>query len=445
MKDIILVFIFGLFAVGIDISIAKRLTPLKIAVIGAGASGLASAKNALDKKYNVDIFEKSEALGGIWYYTDNIGKDKFGVDIHTPMYKLLRTNTPYQTMEFPGLSFPNGTQSYPTHNAVWRYLDHYATKYKIKKRIKYHHLVEHVSLFENDKWKIIVRDVSKNKTDVSIYDAVFVCTNIFSSPRVPKFEGVEGFKGKIMHSRDYRKPETFRRKDVLIIGSGPSGSDIALQIEDYASRLTISRHIYRSNQSANKDKAGGSVENDDAFKGDVKRFIGTNQVEFEDGTCLNFTDVIYATGYKYSYPFLDENVGIHVEDNYVKPLYKQILNIEYPTMAFIGIPYSGAHNKMCDLQARFALTFISRAKQVPSHTEMLIDMESQPKNEPHFLGVRQINYYKQLADTAGIENIPEVYANIIADSQGNSTSSSDFRNNVYIISANMKTFRKVEM
>lgn len=43
-------------------------------------------------------------------------------------------------------------------------------------------------------------------------------------------------------------------------------------------------------------------------------------------------------GYKYSYPFLSVDSGIHVEENFVQPLYKHIINIEHPTMAFIDIP-----------------------------------------------------------------------------------------------------------
>lgn len=64
---------------------------LKIAIIGAGAAGLASAKNAVEKGHNVTIYEQSGALGGIWCYTDKIGKDNYGVPIHTPMYQGLRS------------------------------------------------------------------------------------------------------------------------------------------------------------------------------------------------------------------------------------------------------------------------------------------------------------------------------------------------------------------
>lgn len=58
----------------------------------------------------------------------------------------------------------------------------------------------------------------------------------------------------------------------------------------------------------------------------------------------------FFSGYQYSYPFLGNDTGIKIDDNYVHPLYKQILNIERPSMAFIGIPTIAVHNRMYDLQ-----------------------------------------------------------------------------------------------
>lgn len=63
---------------------------LNVAIIGAGASGLCSAKHCLDHGYNVTIYEQSEQIGGIWYYTDETGRDKYGAKIHTAMYTNLR-------------------------------------------------------------------------------------------------------------------------------------------------------------------------------------------------------------------------------------------------------------------------------------------------------------------------------------------------------------------
>lgn len=60
---------------------------LKIAVFGAGTSGLCAAKHAISVGFNVTIYEQSEQLGGIWWYTDKTGKDEYNINVHTAMYK----------------------------------------------------------------------------------------------------------------------------------------------------------------------------------------------------------------------------------------------------------------------------------------------------------------------------------------------------------------------
>lgn len=66
-------------------------SPIKtVAVIGAGSSGLASAKYSLAQGYDVTVYEQNEQLGGIWWYTDQVGINQYGVEIHSPMYQKLR-------------------------------------------------------------------------------------------------------------------------------------------------------------------------------------------------------------------------------------------------------------------------------------------------------------------------------------------------------------------
>ena len=61
-----------------------------VAVIGAGMSGLCSARHALANRMEVTIFEQTSQLGGTWVYTEATGQDEFGLDIHTSMYHGLR-------------------------------------------------------------------------------------------------------------------------------------------------------------------------------------------------------------------------------------------------------------------------------------------------------------------------------------------------------------------
>lgn len=68
----------------------QKMGRLNIAVIGAGLSGLCAAKYAKQSGHLVTVFEQSSQAGGTWVYSDLIGKDEYGLSIHSSMYKNLR-------------------------------------------------------------------------------------------------------------------------------------------------------------------------------------------------------------------------------------------------------------------------------------------------------------------------------------------------------------------
>ncbi|XP_031618998.1 senecionine N-oxygenase-like [Contarinia nasturtii] len=417
-RCIILVLIFTILSLH---ALPSNSKTLNIAVVGAGVSGLCSAKNALEQGHNVVVYEKSEALGGTWYYTNKTGKDEYGINIYTAMYQVLRTNTPRQIMELPGLQFPKNTPSYPPHEDIWNYLNSYADRFGLKKHIKFHHLVEKIHSIENDQWKIIVKDLPNNKTRTMIYDAVFISIDKLSTLNYPQYEGANEFNGKIMHSHEYRRAEDFHGADVLVIGSGSSGSDIIFQLSKTANRVTWSKRTYTDETEEERKVYGETV----TFKNNVK-LLTSSGAEFLDGTHQNFTVIIYATGYKNSFSILDADTGLRVDDNYVQPLYKQIINIEHPTMALISIDTFAANFRVKDLQVRFALEFFSGAKKLPPKSEMLKDMqdfaESQQKkghykSRIHIVGIDDSKeYYGQVSQAADLAKILDVYPNIASDS-----------------------------
>ncbi|XP_031634182.1 dimethylaniline monooxygenase [N-oxide-forming] 3-like [Contarinia nasturtii] len=363
---------------------------LKIAVIGAGASGLAAAKNAIEQGHIVDVFEKTGQLGGIWYYTDDVGFDEYDVEIHTPMYKQLSATTPCEWMEFPGFDFQCETETHPDRESVWNYLHAYATYYNITNRLFLHRKVENVRLMSNGEWEVFVKNMPDNKQlEKHTYDHIFICSGVASNPRIPTFRDLNLFEGLKIHSRFYREPETFRGKNVLIIGSGASSLDITRQLKGVARKVVKSTH-----STIAPTASPGSII---IFKGEVRRF-GKNAVKFKDGSWEKISVVIFATGYLFDYPFLDStNSGIVTNGVYVAPLYRQILNIENPTMAFVGIPTCVRQNPMYDLQARFALKFWTGVKQLPSIDHMMEDANRVAnRNHPHKLGLYQAQYFDEL-------------------------------------------------
>lgn len=81
--------------VSIENQVTARLNVEKspiynVAVIGAGVSGLLSTKHCIEKGFNVTVYEQTDHVGGIWKFTDKTGKDKYGINIHSPMYQGLR-------------------------------------------------------------------------------------------------------------------------------------------------------------------------------------------------------------------------------------------------------------------------------------------------------------------------------------------------------------------
>lgn len=60
---------------------------MRVAVIGAGYSGLAAAKNCIQSGLDVIVYEQSVDIGGTWTYIEKTGKNEYGLDVHTSMYR----------------------------------------------------------------------------------------------------------------------------------------------------------------------------------------------------------------------------------------------------------------------------------------------------------------------------------------------------------------------
>ncbi|XP_031636053.1 dimethylaniline monooxygenase [N-oxide-forming] 3-like, partial [Contarinia nasturtii] len=394
---------------------AKR-PALNIAVVGAGAAGLCSAKHCLAEGHEVTVYEQSEEIGGVWYYTDEIGKDKYGVPIHTSMYQGLR-----RTEISPFICKP----------------------FRIEKSNQIaSHLVVRVLPIKNDKWEVLVKNLPKNTFETIIYDVVFVCNGHNSKPFIPNIDSADEFKGKLIHSHDYRKPEPFRNTSVLVIGPGPSGKDLVAQLAKFTKRVAFSRHKIVNETDEDRKKRQSLYSPNVILKDDVTRFTSTG-AEFIDGSHETFDVVFFATGYNSSYPFLSVNSGVYVKKKLVQPLYKHIFNVEHPTMAFIGISPFAPTIPMFDLQVRFVLKFLSGAKKLPTKAEMLKDVQMQPtRRRPYNLLPDRIEYIKQISELADIEPVPDVFVSATKDSiVAGIREPNDFRKYRYML-INDKSFKK---
>ncbi|XP_011497965.1 PREDICTED: flavin-containing monooxygenase FMO GS-OX4-like [Ceratosolen solmsi marchali] len=391
---------------------------MRIAVIGAGAAGLAAIRRSCCSA-EVVCYEKSDKVGGTWVYVPETGNDAYGLPIHSSMYESLRTNLPKEVMGYPDYLIPENRKSYIHHDEILAFLNDYCTHFQLRDKIKFLHnveLVEPIGAEEKgtgSNWKLRVRDLRKSTVTEEFFDAVMVCNGHYFKPSLPRLKGHETFKGQQMHSHDYRRPEPFADKRVVVIGAGPSGMDLALEISKKAKRVILSHHL--------KETILTKFPNNVVQKKDVVE-LKDNSAVFQDGTSEEADIIFYCTGYEYSFPFLSESCEIKVNDNMITPLWKHVIAIENPTLVFIGIPFYVCAFSMFDLQVRFVLRYLNKEKELPTRDSMLLD-ESQEKNSRfnirgftkrqfHMMGPLQAEYYDDLADTANIERLLPVLSKL---------------------------------
>jgi dimethylaniline monooxygenase (N-oxide forming) len=193
-------------------------------VIGAGPAGLAAVKNCLESGFQVVAFEKGNQVGGTWVYSEDVGEDKYGVEVHSSMYQGLITNLPKEIMEYPDFPYPYDDHSFITSEKMLKYFALYADQFNLRDHIKFEHEVIRVRPVLEGKWEVLVRNLPQNEFKTFTFDFVLVC-NGFSVPLIPKIEGQDVLKAKQIHSHDYRKAQDFSGEKVLVIGEFKQGFD----------------------------------------------------------------------------------------------------------------------------------------------------------------------------------------------------------------------------
>lgn len=128
----------------------------------------------------------------------------------------------------------------------------------------------------------------KNSTSlIEEFDGVMICNGHYHTPSTPRLLGDDTFTGKIMHSHDYRDAKHFDGRRVLVIGAGPSGMDLALQISKFASLVILSHH--------SRDEISTVFPKHVQMKPDVHR-IEKDTAIFKDGTTVDVDTIVFCTG-----------------------------------------------------------------------------------------------------------------------------------------------------
>ncbi len=383
---------------------------MKVCIIGAGASGIAACKVMKEHKIDFDCYEKGSDIGGLWWYNNDNGMNS--------IYKSLCINTSKQMMSYSDYPMPDNYPDYPHHTLIHRYFRSYAEHFGFIPHIRFNTTVTHIE--KKGKQYLVSCGMEQPKA----YDAVLVCNGHHWNPRFAHFEG--SFIGKVIHAHDYKTPEGFEDKKVLIVGIGNSAVDIACELTTVAEKVVISTrsgayiipkylfgiptdHISKpplayaplavqrlTLQTALQINVGRqenygvplpnrpiltehpTISQDLLNKvGHGKIFIRPNirqlrgkTVIFDDGTEEEFDMIIHCTGYNMTFPFFDKHF-IDPKDNNVQ-LYHKVVHPEHEHLYFIGlIQPLGAIMPLSEVQAKWVAAILEGKSKLPSKDKMI--------------------------------------------------------------------------
>lgn len=383
----------------------------RVAIIGGGPGGLATARVFLKNapNYEIDLFEADKTVGGLWYYPDTGRHGR-------PMYDHLETNITKRIMQFGGFPFPSEVPAYPWRKNVFEYLkSYYAAFIENEKRVKVHLNTRVLHLSKRASTWILTAKNSQNDSEVeSEFDYVVVANGHHHEPRIP--EDVAGLdewvrNGAAIAARDFQNCLFAKDKTVVVVGNGSSGSDILNQVSTVAAKMY---HSVRDVEKVSTTTGYPTFEGLKTVPTITRVDWPTRTVEFSDGTSATGVDyLVYATGYLYSLPFADSSLRAQLlgdADKTSAPrvynLWKQIFYVKDPTLAFALLPQLIIPFPLAELQASLMVKAFDGDLTVPAKSDDELDPElltKQPAYHP-IPDFTDVDYYRDLQailDAAG--------------------------------------------
>ena len=348
----------------------------RIAVIGAGPSGLAALRafqSAAAKGAEIPeivCFERQDDWGGLWNYTWRTGLDEFGEPVNCSMYRYLWSNGPKECLEFADYTFDEHfgrpIASYPPRAVLFDYIEGRVKKANVRHLIRFRTAVRHVAHDEGTgKFTVTADDLINDREYDQDFDHVIVASGHFSTPNLPHFPGFDTFNGRVLHAHDFRDALEFKGKDILIIGTSYSAEDIGSQCWKYGCKsVTVS---YRT-----APMGFGWPDNWQELP--LLQKVEGNTCTFKDGSRRDVDAIILCTGYLHHFPFLPDDLRLKTGNRlWPQGLYKGVAWEENPKLFYIGMQDQFYTFNMFDAQAWWARDVILGRITLPSKAEMQAD------------------------------------------------------------------------
>ena len=399
----------------------------RVCIIGAGSSGLAAAKSLYLAGVPFDCFEKGSVVGGNWVLDNPNGQ--------SACYETLEINTSTRRMAFSDFPMPPHYPPYAKHHQVAAYFEAYVEHFGFAEAITFGTRVTSVervagarsSLTEGvgqADWRVTTQGPAGAAT--RDYAAVLVANGHHWDPRWPDPAYPGTFDGEQIHSHDYRSGDQLRGRDVVVVGSGNSALDIASVSARVARSTNLSQRrgqwvlpkftagipsdqitapgwapwlLTRARLRVGALTAGNvaelglpqplhtpsqshpvqSEEIRDALRSGrvtprpaIERLAG-DHVVFTDGSSAPADLIVWATGYRVSFPFLDPDL-LEAPGNNL-PLWKRTVHPDLPGLYFLGLLQPiGAVMPLAEAQAKWITEILCGSYEFPPDPEVRSQM-----------------------------------------------------------------------
>ena len=329
---------------------AVRVEIFDTIVIGGGQAGLSVGYYLKKHGRSFTILDANERIGGSW---------------RTRTWDSLRLFTPARYDGLPGWPFPAPGWSYPTARETADYLEAYAERFQLPVRLKTR--VDRLTK-KDDRYLVEAGERGFAASHV------VVATGFCGVPAVPEFASELDPRIVQMHSSEYREPTQLQPGDVLLVGAGNSGADIAIEvsrshrtwlsgrdkgqipfrIESPGRRLVlpilwfVASHVLTVKTPLGRKvrphvlESGAPlirVKNDDLRAAGVERLpkmtgVGGGLPVLEDGRVMDVANVIWCTGFRQDFSWID----VPVFDGDLSPIQERGVTPE-PGLYFVGLDF----------------------------------------------------------------------------------------------------------
>ncbi len=407
-----------------------------ICIIGAGISGLTMMKALRDRGIAYTTYEKSDQLGGNWVFRNSNGMSS--------AYRSLHIDSSRYSIAFDDFPFPDEFPDFPHHTQILAYFKAYAEHFGLADGIQFNTGVERAERTADGTWRITL-DNGQQHT----FDLLVVGNGHHWDARWPEPPFSGEFDGVQMHSHEYIDaftPHDLHGKRVLVVGVGNSAMDISCELSHrgVAARLMVStrrgavvipkylfgrpldaiirtrpwlpllpqrmfgaflirlavgrmdsyglpqphHRIWQTHPTVSSEFLIRAGSGDITVKPNIERLLG-DRVRFVDGSEEPFDAIIYATGYRITFPFFDPDF-LSVDDNDF-PLFKRALKPGIDNLVFVGFAQAvPSIIKFVEIQTRWLAAFIAGDYQLPPVDEMERIMARDQRNaNAHFVSSKR--------------------------------------------------------